>query len=231
MTENQDEERTGEDKGKAEGGGDRGGTQSSLEEAAPASPEERIAALTAERDEYKDRMLRIAADFENWKKRARKEQTDAAATARETLLRDLLEVVDNLERATTAYAPKTAKGEGKQNGKDVGKGDGKVDGAAVLQGVNLVLRLFQAKLERYDVRAFESKGQPFDPRLHEAVSQVPAQDAAPGTVANEFQKGYRVGDKLLRPAVVAVAAPPKDGATPPSPSDGAGAGDKGEGPA
>ena len=73
----------------------------------PASPEDRAAALAAERDEMKDRMLRVAADFENWKKRARKEQTDAVATARESVLRDMLEVVDNLERAP-ARRPATA---------------------------------------------------------------------------------------------------------------------------
>jgi molecular chaperone GrpE len=161
-----------------------------------ATAEERVAALQAERDEIKDRMLRIAADFENSKKRSRKEQTDAEARVREQVLKDMLEVVDNLERATSAYVE-----------------NGSVDGAAVLKGVNLVLRLFQSKLERYNVKPFEAKGQPFDPRVHEAISQVPTADVAPGTVANELQRGYRIGDKLLRPAIVAVAtapAKPKD---------------------
>jgi hypothetical protein len=88
---------------------------------------------------------------------------------------------------------------------------GSVDGAAVLKGVNLVLRLFQTKLERYSVKPFDAKGQPFDPRLHEAISQVPTADVAPGTVATELQKGYRIGDKLLRPAIVAVATAPAAG--------------------
>src|SRR6266700_2630116 len=70
-------------------------------ELSPATPEERIAALESERDEIKDRMLRVAADFENWKKRARKEQTDAEARVRESVLKDMLEVIDNLERATS----------------------------------------------------------------------------------------------------------------------------------
>ena len=157
-----------------------------------ATPEERIAALQAERDETKDRMLRIAADFENWKKRARKEQTDSESRIREAVLKDMLEVVDNLERATSAYVE-----------------NGSVDGAAVLKGVNLVLRLFQSKLERYGVKPFDAKGQPFDPHMHEAISQVPTAEVAPGTVANEMQKGYRIGDKLLRPAIVAVAVAPK----------------------
>ena len=161
-----------------------------LQVPAPAG-EERVAALQAERDDIKDRMLRIAADFENWKKRSRKEQIDAESRVREQVLKDMLEVVDNLERATSAYVE-----------------NGAVDGASVLKGVNLVLRLFQSKLERYNVKPFEAKGQPFDPRVHEAISQVPTADVAPGTVANELQKGYRIGDKLLRPAIVAVATAP-----------------------
>jgi len=159
---------------------------------APTTPEERIAALETERNETKDRMLRIAADFENWKKRARKEQTDAEARVREGVLKDMLEVVDNLERATSAYVE-----------------NGSVDGAAVLKGVNLVLRMFQSKLERYGVKPFDTKGQPFDPHVHEAISQVPTADVPPGTVANELQKGYRIGDKLLRPAIVSVSVAPK----------------------
>ncbi len=163
----------------------------------PATPEERVAALQAERDEIKDRMLRIAADFENWKKRSRKEQIDAEARVRESVLKDMLEVVDNLERATSAYVE-----------------NGAVDGAAVLKGVNLVLRLFHSKLERYSVKPFEAKGQPFDPHVHEAISQVPTADVPPGSVANELQKGYRIGDKLLRPAIVSVATAPASSAKP-----------------
>jgi molecular chaperone GrpE len=160
----------------------------------PSTPEEKIASLEAERNDTKDRMLRIAADFENWKKRARKEQTDAEGRVREGVLKDMLEVVDNLERATSAY---------------VNAENGQVDGAAVLKGVNLVLRLFQSKLERYGVKPFDAKGEPFDPRLHEAISRIPTDEVPPGNVAAEMQKGYRIGDKLLRPAIVAVAAPSK----------------------
>ena len=157
-----------------------------------AGPEERIAALEAERDEMKDRMLRLAAEFENFKKRARKEQTDGEARVRENVLKDVLEVADSLERATSSYP-------------QGGDGTAKVDGAAILTGVNMVLRVLQATLERYGVRAVESKGQPFDPRVHEAISQIPTDEVPPGAVAGEFKKGYRIGDKLLRPAAVAVA--------------------------
>jgi molecular chaperone GrpE len=68
------------------------------------------------------------------------------------------------------------------------------------------LRLFKSKLERYGVTAVEAKGQAFDPRLHDAISQIPSPDVAPGTIVHEMQKGYRVGERLLRPSVVVVAA-------------------------
>jgi molecular chaperone GrpE len=168
--------------------------------AAPATPEERLAAMTAERDDMKDRMLRIAAEFDNWKKRSRKEQTEAVAQARESVLKDVLEIADNLERATGAQAQVGGKGAA-------------VDGAAVVKGVNLVLRLFQQKLERYEVRPFETVGQPFDPRVHEAISRVES-DVPAGAIANELQKGYRIGERLLRPAMVSVSTGPKSNKPP-----------------
>ena len=158
-----------------------------------ATPAERIAALQAERDDFKDRMLRIAADFENWKKRARKSETDAVTEARERVLKDMLEVVDNLERAV---------------GMQAAGGNGAADGSAVLKGVDLVLRVLKQKLERHDVKAFEAAGQPFDPRVHEAISRVASADVPAGNVAVELQKGYRLGERLLRPALVSVSSGP-----------------------
>jgi molecular chaperone GrpE len=157
-----------------------------------ATADEKLAALAAERDETKDRMLRIAADFENFKKRARKEQTDAVAEARERVLKDMLEVVDYLERAV---AMQGASG-----------GNGAVDGPALVKGVDLTLRLLKQKLERYEVRPFDAAGQPFDPRLHEAISRVEHAEIPAGSVAAELQKGYRVGERLLRPAMVSVSS-------------------------
>jgi molecular chaperone GrpE len=181
----------------ANGNGSRGESAEPPASApAPAgSPEERIATLEAEKTELRDRMLRIAAEFENWKKRSRKEQSDAEGKGRESVLKDVLEVMDNLERAV---------------------GAGGTDAQAVLQGVNLVLRLFHSKLERHEVRPVEAQGKPFDPRLHDAISQVPSADVSPGTVLQELQKGYRIGERLLRPASVVVAvapAGPADGGT------------------
>ena len=171
-------------------------TATAAPELTEATPEERLAALTAERDETKDRMLRIAAELENFKKRSRKEQTDAVSEARERVLKEMLEVVDYLERAV-------------QTG-----GNGTVDGAAVLKGVDLVLRLLKQKLERYEVRPFDAAGQPFDPRLHEAISRVAHPDVPSGSVAAELQKGYRVGERLLRPAMVSVSSGPAKAETP-----------------
>jgi molecular chaperone GrpE len=177
-------------KGNGAGEGNDGEGLDPERELPPATPEDRAAALAAERDEMRDRMLRIAAEFENWKKRARKEKDDAVASAKESVLRDMLEVADNLERAASAQA----KG-----------GDGGVDGAAVLKGVSLVLRVFQQKLERYEVKPFDVAGQPFDPRLHEAVSRVESAEVPSGSVVTELQKGYKVGERLLRPAMVSVS--------------------------
>lgn len=168
---------------------------------AAGSADEQAAALAAERDELKDRLLRLAAEFDNWKKRARKEQADAETKAREAVLKDMLEVIDNLDRAVSAY------GEG---------GNGSVDGPAVLKGVGLVLRLFQSKLERYGVSPIEAAGKPFDPHQHQAISRVETADVPPGTVAAELQRGYRIGDRLLRPSLVTVAAAPPSSSPPPS---------------
>jgi molecular chaperone GrpE len=155
------------------------------------TPEERVAALEVEKAELKDRMLRIAAEFENYKKRTRKEMSEHEAKTREAVLRDFLDIADNLQRAIASWT------EG-----------GERDVKSVQDGVELVLRLFKSKLERYSVTAIETKGQPFDPRLHDAISQAPSSEATPGTVLHELQKGYRVGERLLRPAIVVVAVAP-----------------------
>lgn len=167
------------------------------------TPVERVAALEAEKAEFKDRMLRIAAEFDNYKKRVRKDMAEHDIKARETVLREFLEIADNLERAIASW-----------------KEGGETDVKSVQEGVELVLRLFKSKLERYSVTAIEAKGQPFDPRVHDAISQSPSSEATPGTVLHELQKGYRVGERLLRPAIVVVAS------APPAPASEAGRSDE-----
>jgi molecular chaperone GrpE len=155
----------------------------SAEESTPAAPslEQRVAALEAEK-----------ADLDNYKKRTRKEMSEHEASERETILRDFLEVADNLERAIASS-----------------KGGGEKDVKSIRDGVDLVLRLLMSKLDHYSVTAIEAKGQLFDPRLHHALSQIPSTEAAPGTVLHEVEKGYRVGERLLRPAKVVVASAPR----------------------
>jgi molecular chaperone GrpE len=148
--------------------------------AAVASLEQRVAALEAEK-----------ADLDNYKRRLRNEMSEHETKARETILCDFLEVADNLERAIASW-----------------RESGEKDVKSVRDGVELVLRLFRAKLERYAVTPIEAKGQPFDPHVHHAVSQAPSAEATPGTVLHELQKGYRAGERLLRPATVVVASAP-----------------------
>jgi molecular chaperone GrpE len=174
-------------------GNPAGGTEAAGQ-LAPETAEERIAQLESERNEAKDRMLRIAAEFENFKKRARVTQTEAESAVRERVLKDVLEIADNLERATDAHS-----------------GDAVVDAQSIVKGVALVLRVLQQKLERHEVRPFDSKGQAFDPRQHEAISRVESADVPSGSVAAELQKGYKIGEKLLRPAMVSVSTGPGAG--------------------
>jgi molecular chaperone GrpE len=170
------------------------------------SPEQRAAILETEKAEIKDRMLRIAAEFDNYKKRTRKDMAEHETKVREMVLREFLEIADNLERAIASWK--------------LGGGE---DIKSVQDGVELVLRLFKSKLERYSVTAIEAKGQPFDPRVHDAISQSPSTEATPGTVLHELQKGYRVGERLLRPAIVVVASAPP-ATSPATGNDGQGAG-------
>jgi molecular chaperone GrpE len=166
-------------------------TAEPITESSSPPPEEPITAIEGEKAEIYDRMLRIAADFDNWKKRARRDQADGEMHARESVLRDFLEIVDSLERATIVWA------------------DGKeIDAKSVRDGVELVLRQLRSKLERYDVKPMEAAGVPFDPHMHEVVSQIPSATVTPGLVLHELQKGYLIGEKLLRPAMVVVAAAP-----------------------
>jgi molecular chaperone GrpE len=153
------------------------------------SLEDRIVQLEQEKNDMRERMLRVAAEFENWKKRSRKDQEDAQFRVKEQILKDVIEVADNLERAISSLTDAS-------------------DSKAVKDGVGLVLRMFSQKLERYDVKAFESKGKSFDPRLHEAVARVPSTDVPVGGIVEELVKGYNLGDRLLRPASVVVAVAP-----------------------
>lgn len=147
---------------------------------------EKIAAAEAIATENYDRFLRVSAEFENYKKRSAKEINDFRKYANESLLRDLLHVVDNLERAL-----ETA---------DTSEG-----AAGIREGVALTLKDLLKVFERLSVEAVEAMGKPFDPAVHQAVMQQPSAEAPENTVIQELQKGYTIHGRLLRPAMVVVA--------------------------
>jgi molecular chaperone GrpE len=131
------------------------------------------------------------AELDNVRKRSRKEIEDARVDAQSRALREMLPVIDNLERAV-AHAETGG------------------DGAGILEGVRLVLRQFLQALERLHVHPIAAEGKTFDPAEHEAVSQAETADAPAGTVVEVLQTGYKIGDRLLRPAMVVVARPPAE---------------------
>jgi molecular chaperone GrpE len=162
------------------------GTRADAKE--PKSPEALSAELEqaqAEATKLREQLLRTAADYDNFRKRTRRDIEDTQRKSIEKVLLEVLPVSDNLERAVQAAQKAT-------------------DAASVVEGVNMVLRFFEDALNRLGVERVQTVGQPFDPGLHEAVQQVESEQS-PGTVVLELTPGYRINGKLLRPAMVAVA--------------------------
>jgi molecular chaperone GrpE len=151
----------------------------------------RIEDLSAELVETKDRLVRLQADFENYRRRAQREREEAVRYGSQNLFKDLLTTVDNLDRAID-HARKA-----------VGGGDVE----SLLQGVELVHKGLLGLMSRFGVAEVEALGKPFDPAVHEAMSQAPDASVAPNTVVEVLQKGYKLRDRLLRPARVIVARP------------------------
>lgn len=139
---------------------------------------------TTELATMRDQMLRLGADFENLRKRSHREVDEARKMGMERLARDILPVVDNLERALQHAA----------------KGD------PVIDGVRMVAKQLLDVLGQYGVKAFDSVNQAFDPERHEALSQIPTPGVPGGTIVAEMQRGYMIHDRLLRAAQVAIAA-------------------------
>jgi molecular chaperone GrpE len=146
-----------------------------------------LAVKTEEAARNHDRYLRERAELENVKKRLQREKTDAIRFANEALLRDLLTVLDNLERAISHA--------------EVGG-----NGQSVVEGVQLVLKAALDILERHGVKRIEAEGQPFDPSQHEALARVPNPTVPPNHVVDQYLPGYRLHDRLLRAAQVSVSA-------------------------
>jgi molecular chaperone GrpE len=155
-----------------------------VSQGSPADPDERLARAQAERDEYLDLAQRVQADFENYRKRAAREQERLVAHAHERLVRELLPVLDDLERALEA-AERHAE-------------------AQLVDGVKLVEQSLRRALAREGLAEIEAEGE-FDPHVHEALLTKPGDGADSGTVLEVVQRGYRVGDRVVRPAKVIVA--------------------------
>ncbi|XHF23270.1 nucleotide exchange factor GrpE [Corallococcus exercitus] len=149
--------------------------------------------------DFQDRAIRSAADLENYRKRAQKEKEDVQKFGVEKLLKDLLPVVDNLDRALDA----------------AGKSP---DFDSFQKGVAMTRKSFEDSLARHGVKGFSAKGQPFDPRLHEAIQQVETAEVPAGHVVYEVTRGFYLNDRLARPAMVVVARAPEVAAAAPEPA-------------
>jgi molecular chaperone GrpE len=167
------------------------------DEAGAASPETEIEQLRqklAEKEEEVranyDRFLRERAELENFKKRMQREKAEALRFASEPLIRELIPVIDNLERAV-----------------ECGDGNGK----SIVEGVQLVLTSLMQVLERHGVKRVEALGQPFDPTHHQAFAQVECTEHEPNRVVEQHHTGYLLHDRLLRPALVTVSTRKRDG--------------------
>jgi molecular chaperone GrpE len=150
--------------------------------AAAAAPD--LAAVEKERDDYLDALQRLKAEFDNFRKRTAREHEAMSARANEALLRELLPILDDLERALEAAEEH--------------------EEAKLEEGVRLVQRSLADTARKHGLEEIETDGA-FDPHVHEALLAQPADDAEPGSVVQVLQKGYRLGDRVLRPARVVVA--------------------------
>lgn len=157
--------------------------------------EQKLADAESEAKESYDRLLRASAELENYKKRKQKEIADFRKFANESLLKELLNIADNLERAIEM--PKNEGGE-KQ----------------IAEGVDLTLKALLKVFQKFGVQPIVSLGEPFDPAFHQAMMQQEVKDQPDNIVVQEMQKGYVIHDRLLRPAMVVVSKTKKEGADP-----------------
>lgn len=171
-----------------------------------ASLEQRLAEARAESDSMRDQWLRARADFENHKKRTKRDMEDAKQRDAMKLLSDFFPVLDNLDRALSTVQDDA--------------------GGQLVDGIMLVRREFLGALRKHDIVPVDAVGKPFDPAYHEALQQLDSADHAPGTVMVEFEKGFMRGDRLLRPSRVVVASANSTGVAPepeaPDSPDGSG---------
>ncbi len=165
-----------------------------IEETAPPEDlSQKVAAQAREIEELQDRYLRLAAEFDNYRKRMARERADVIRTAHEGLLLELLPVLDNLERALAAARVSAATSGSPE---------------ALIEGVDMTLRLFRGILEKQGLKEIESVGRAFDPTVHHAVEQVHTSAHPENTVVEEVLRGYLLDQKVLRPALVKVSTAP-----------------------
>ena len=151
-----------------------------------------IVMLKDEVGQLKDRLLRMAADLENLRKRAEREKAEATLYAATNFARDLLSVTDNMGRALGAFTP-----EQRDAADEITKN--------LLAGVEMTERELLNVFQRHGIRKLETVGQKFDPNMHQALFEVPTAEHPPGTVVQEMQSGFAIGERCLRPAMVGVA--------------------------
>ncbi|HTT75472.1 MAG TPA: nucleotide exchange factor GrpE [Candidatus Binataceae bacterium] len=174
-----------------------GGTAAAAESQAGSEIEQlrgQQAAKDREISELKDKYLRALAEMDNVRKRARQQSEETVRVQRENLLRDLLPIVDNLERALEAAR-------------------GGANRQSITEGVEMVLRSIHDLLRTHGVIPIAAVGQQFDPQVHEAVDHVSSEEHPPNTVVSEFHRGYLIGERMLRPARVSVSKGDTDGAS------------------
>jgi molecular chaperone GrpE len=177
---------------------------------ATKDPREELMALAREVADLKDRHLRTLAEMENLRRRTEREVADANIYGISRFARDVLGVADNMRRAIDAL-PAQARANADAGVK------------ALIEGVELTERELQKTLEKHGVRRFDPVGEKFDPNKHQAMYELPDQEFPPGTVAQVVQPGYTIGDRILRPALVAVVkAPPRSPDPPPPANENAG---------
>jgi molecular chaperone GrpE len=171
------------------------GTAGGVSEAGPcASAEDRIASLEKETADLKDKLLRKQADFENFRKRMLREKEDAAQYANASLLTDIIGLIDDFERAIRSAEESR-------------------DFSTFLQGVSMIEKQYVEMLEnRWRLKRFASVGEGFDPNKHEAVLRVEGPAGSKPTVVEDYQKGYYLHERVLRPARVKVMVPAVEGA-------------------
>ncbi len=163
------------------------------DDATPASPETELDELRRQLDDKQDRLLRALAEADNIRRRAQRDRDDYVKYATESLLRELIPVLDNMDRALESARATPGAG-------------------SVVTGVELIQRELLRVLERSGVTRYSAVGQPFDPTRHEAIARVVSTEAAPDTVVTETAPGYLLNGRVLRPAMVAVAAAPDEDA-------------------